>query len=141
MVMARVALNCARFTTSSPGMSRATSSVVAPHRRCHGLMKGDATQTGTAVSVSRSIPARESGDRAIQARLRNDIAEPPPADQHSTEESRSAGSKVMCSRTQRSAPPARLSARSVPTRFPATDTSASPTNARSSATAHTPGGS
>src|SRR5947208_14972758 len=38
IVTARVALKLGCLTTSSPGMGRCTSSLVAPHRSCHGRM-------------------------------------------------------------------------------------------------------
>jgi hypothetical protein len=53
IVIDRVALNCALWTTSSPGMGPATSASVAPHRKCHRRISGLTTHMGTADSVSK----------------------------------------------------------------------------------------
>ena len=53
-VTALVALNCARRTTSSPGIAPCTSAAVAPHRRCQGRTSGVSRNQGTAVRVSRT---------------------------------------------------------------------------------------
>jgi hypothetical protein len=51
-VIARVALNCALGTISSPGIAAATSLFEAPQRMCHGRTNGVAAHIGTADNVS-----------------------------------------------------------------------------------------
>ena len=53
IVIARVALNCALATTSSPRIVAATSASVALQRMCHGRSNGEPAQIGTAESVSK----------------------------------------------------------------------------------------
>jgi len=53
IVIARLALNCALATTSSPRIVAATSASVALQRMCHGRSNGEPAQIGTAESVSK----------------------------------------------------------------------------------------
>ena len=53
IVIARLALNCALATTTSPRIAAATSASVALQRMCHGRSNGEPAQIGTAESVSK----------------------------------------------------------------------------------------
>ena len=76
-VIARVALNCARGTTSSPGIGAVTSPVAAPQRMCHGLSTGLTTQTGTAVNASNNMPIFVEGAFGTAARAVTDTRDLP----------------------------------------------------------------